>query len=72
MSKKKRKRNIPTSFNSYILFNPAYPIEVVFRLLGNKSTEQLIIKGKPEDFLDNPRLVFKQINEKKEITYVKP
>lgn len=69
----KRKNITPAPYktqitaSSYILFNPKFSIDVVYTLLGvhNKSKAQMIIRGKEEDFADNPNEVYREIKEQK-------
>lgn len=74
MSKKKKTYNpppkphvtqIPKKFSSYLLLNPAFPIETVYQLLSasGKSSPMMIIRGTPEDFADEPNVMFKKVNQ---------
>lgn len=60
--------------DSYILLNPAFPVETTYALLNvhNKIKAGMLIKGKPEDFADNPNQVYKVIKERKVLTVKKP
>lgn len=60
--------------DSYILLNPAFPVETTYALLNvhNKIKAGMLIKGKPEDFADNPNQVYKVIKERKVLTIKKP
>lgn len=60
--------------DSYILLNPAFPVETTYALLNvhNKIKAGMLIKGKPEDFADNPNQVYKVVKERKVLTIKKP
>jgi len=53
--------------DKYILLNPAFPIETAYALLNvhNKVKAGMLIKGKPEDFEDNPNEVYRVVKERK-------
>lgn len=53
--------------NSYILVNPAFDINVVYGLLNvhNKVNAGMILIGKTSDFEENPREVYRVVNEEK-------
>lgn len=53
--------------NKYILCNPKYPIDTVFNLLSihNSVQANMLIRGKEEDFADNPNEVYRVVNEQK-------
>lgn len=76
MSKKKKTYNpppkphtisqqIPSKYSSYLLLNPAFPIETVYQLLSasGKSSPMMIIRGTPEDFADEPNVMFRKVNQ---------
>lgn len=57
--------SVPTKFSSYLLLNPAFPVEVVYQLLSHKglSEAMMIVKGTPEDFADNPNIMFRKVDQ---------
>lgn len=66
MKKKPRlTQKIPTHFSEYILLNPAFPVETVYQLLmhSGKNKAMMIIRGKTEDFADNPSIMFRTVKE---------
>lgn len=56
-------------FNEYYLYNPKYPIQVVFKLLENVKDQTLIVRGKEEDF--KPNEVFKKVKSEFHINNLK-
>lgn len=60
--------SIPSTYSSYYLFNPAFDISLVLKLLGNRAYERMIIRGKPEDFTENPNEVFRVVNQSVHLT----
>lgn len=59
-------QQIPSKYSSYLLLNPAYPVELVYQILSNvgKSKEpMMMIKGKPEDFKNEPQTMFRKVNQ---------
>lgn len=55
------------TYSSYYLLNPKYDIAIALKLLGDRANNSMIIKGKPEDFENNPNEVFRKISEEKTI-----
>lgn len=60
--------SVPSTYSSYYLFNPAFDISLVLKLLGDKAYKKMIVKGKPEDFTDNPNEVFRVVNQSVHLT----
>ena len=59
-------QQIPKKFSSYILLNPAYPVELVYQILtntGKNKEPMMMIKGKPEDFAATPNVMFRKVNQ---------
>lgn len=55
------------TYSSYYLLNPKHDITIALKLLGDNANNSMIIRGKPEDFKDNPNEVFRKISEEKTI-----